>query len=189
MSRRSYLSFSVPGSHPFNCCGIRPSNSHSKPIYKSLTGNNLIMGDASVFSMPNAPAFVVPTAEKRFNTELTDYSRRHEDNTGPYADNLDLDAIIVGAGFSECFWRMPMTPFLSRQRTYAPISFSRQVEFSCSRRYENVDSARSFSRLAMISAGVGGSTAIQVLVLTRRSRNMNTRGQKCTSRGLGRPTT
>jgi hypothetical protein len=41
----------------------------------------------------------IPTHTKKFNTELTDYSTRHAENSGPYADDLDIDAIIVGAGF------------------------------------------------------------------------------------------
>lgn len=41
------------------------------------------------------------SAGKKFKTELTDCSLRHSDTTGPYADNLDVDAIVVGAGFSE----------------------------------------------------------------------------------------
>lgn len=41
------------------------------------------------------------TLPKKFKTELTDYSIRHESNTGPYADNLDVDVIIVGGGFSK----------------------------------------------------------------------------------------
>jgi hypothetical protein len=40
-----------------------------------------------------------PTESKKFNTELTDYSVQHDDRTGPYAENLDIDAVIVGAGF------------------------------------------------------------------------------------------
>lgn len=36
---------------------------------------------------------------KKFNTELTDYSVQHPENTGPYADNLEIDALVVGAGF------------------------------------------------------------------------------------------
>lgn len=38
---------------------------------------------------------------KKFNTELTDYSTAHADKTGPYADNLQVDALIVGAGFGK----------------------------------------------------------------------------------------
>jgi hypothetical protein len=38
---------------------------------------------------------------KKFNTELTDYSTVHADKTGPYAENLDIDALIVGAGFGK----------------------------------------------------------------------------------------
>ena len=38
---------------------------------------------------------------KKFNTSLTDYSIRHKENTGPYAPNLEVDALIVGAGFGK----------------------------------------------------------------------------------------
>lgn len=38
---------------------------------------------------------------KKFNTELTDYSVKHQEKTGPYADNLEVDALVVGAGFGE----------------------------------------------------------------------------------------
>ncbi|EGR50085.1 uncharacterized protein TRIREDRAFT_76230 [Trichoderma reesei QM6a] len=44
-----------------------------------------------------------PTESKKFNTELTDYSVQHDDRTGPYAENLDIDAVIVGAGFAGIF--------------------------------------------------------------------------------------
>ncbi|KAL4923602.1 flavin-containing monooxygenase [Aspergillus undulatus] len=40
---------------------------------------------------------------KKFNTELTDYSTTHADKTGPYAENLEVDALIVGAGFAGIF--------------------------------------------------------------------------------------
>lgn len=39
---------------------------------------------------------------KKYNTELTDYSAVHTDKTGPYAENLEVDALIVGAGFGRC---------------------------------------------------------------------------------------
>lgn len=38
---------------------------------------------------------------KKFNTELTDYSTAHADKTGPYGENLEVDALIVGAGFGK----------------------------------------------------------------------------------------
>ncbi|TFA97784.1 Baeyer-Villiger monooxygenase [Trichoderma ghanense] len=44
-----------------------------------------------------------PTETKKFNTELTDYSVQHDDRIGPYAENLDIDAVIVGAGFAGIF--------------------------------------------------------------------------------------
>lgn len=45
---------------------------------------------------------------KKYNTELTDYSAVHHDKTGPYADNLEVDALIVGAGFG----KSPLVQFL-----------------------------------------------------------------------------
>lgn len=38
---------------------------------------------------------------KKYNTELTDYSAVHTEKTGPYAENLDVDALVVGAGFGK----------------------------------------------------------------------------------------
>lgn len=43
---------------------------------------------------------------KKFNTELTDYSTNHIDKTGPYAENLNVDALVVGAGFGKLHWRI-----------------------------------------------------------------------------------
>ncbi|KAH6896637.1 hypothetical protein B0T10DRAFT_474832 [Thelonectria olida] len=40
---------------------------------------------------------------KKFNTELTDYSVSHKEKTGPYADDLEVDALVVGAGFAGIF--------------------------------------------------------------------------------------
>lgn len=47
-------------------------------------------------SMPRMPKMF-----KKFNTELTDYSVSHTDKTGPYAKNLEVDALVVGAGFGK----------------------------------------------------------------------------------------
>ncbi|OJJ78571.1 flavin-containing monooxygenase [Aspergillus glaucus CBS 516.65] len=40
---------------------------------------------------------------KKYSTELTDYSAVHADKTGPYAENLEVDALVVGAGFAGVF--------------------------------------------------------------------------------------
>jgi ribulose 1,5-bisphosphate synthetase/thiazole synthase len=37
--------------------------------------------------------------ERIIKTELSQYARRRRTD-GPYADNLDLDVLVVGAGFS-----------------------------------------------------------------------------------------
>lgn len=39
--------------------------------------------------------------ERKLNTELTEYSAVRTNNDGPYADGLEVDALIVGAGFGE----------------------------------------------------------------------------------------
>lgn len=38
------------------------------------------------------------TPDKTLKTDLTQYSRRRRQD-GPYADNLDLDVLIIGGGF------------------------------------------------------------------------------------------
>ncbi|KAJ0109061.1 HK97 family phage prohead protease [Diaporthe amygdali] len=53
------------------------------------------MGDPAVVTLPKR--------EKKFKTELTDYSIRREGNNWPYTDDIDVDALIVGAGFSGIF--------------------------------------------------------------------------------------
>lgn len=43
----------------------------------------------------------IPSQPKKFNTELTDYSVSHSETSGPYAKDLEVDALIVGAGFGK----------------------------------------------------------------------------------------
>lgn len=43
---------------------------------------------------------------KKFATELTDYAARRG-TEGPYADDLDVDVLIVGAGFGKTFPHAP----------------------------------------------------------------------------------
>jgi hypothetical protein len=43
----------------------------------------------------------MPRMLKKFSTELTDYSLFHADKSGPYAENLEVDALVVGAGFGK----------------------------------------------------------------------------------------
>ncbi|KAK0390750.1 hypothetical protein NLU13_0253 [Sarocladium strictum] len=42
----------------------------------------------------------VQVKSKKFNTELTDYSEVHASKAGPYAENLDIDALVIGGGFA-----------------------------------------------------------------------------------------
>jgi hypothetical protein len=37
-------------------------------------------------------------SEEKMKTDLSDYANRRS-TTGPYADNLDVDVLIVGGGF------------------------------------------------------------------------------------------
>ncbi len=43
----------------------------------------------------------IPFHPKKFNTELSDYSKAHVEKTGPYAPDLEVDSLIVGAGFGK----------------------------------------------------------------------------------------
>lgn len=43
---------------------------------------------------------ITATQQKKFATDLTDYAKRRRTD-GPYADNLDVDVLIVGGGFGE----------------------------------------------------------------------------------------
>lgn len=45
-------------------------------------------------------ATITATQQKKFATDLTDYAKRRRTD-GPYADNLDVDVLIVGGGFGE----------------------------------------------------------------------------------------
>lgn len=55
------------------------------------------MGDPAVMTEPQKQS---TTSQKKLKTDLTDYTAINDDKTGPYAENLELDALIVGAGFS-----------------------------------------------------------------------------------------
>ncbi|KAK1254022.1 hypothetical protein MKX08_008017 [Trichoderma sp. CBMAI-0020] len=45
----------------------------------------------------------IPSGPKKFTTGLTNYSFPSNDKTGPYSDNLEIDALVVGAGFAGIF--------------------------------------------------------------------------------------
>lgn len=60
----------------------------------------------------------IPNHAKRFNTELTDYSIAHHEDKGPYVDNLEVDALIVGAGFAGIFMLKTL-----RDRGYKTVIF------------------------------------------------------------------
>lgn len=48
----------------------------------------------------NSISTMAATSGKKFATELSDYSSRRQ-TTGPYADDLDVDVLIVGGGFGK----------------------------------------------------------------------------------------
>ena len=55
--------------------------------------------------------------ERIIKSNLTQYARRRA-TTGPYADNLDLDVLIVGAGFSGIYLLYEM-----RKQGYKTVIF------------------------------------------------------------------
>jgi hypothetical protein len=73
--------------------------------YQTMTpatvGTNSTAKSLNMSSLRNAAS-----KPKKFNTELTDYSESHSDKTGPYAENLDVDALVVGAGFGKLQWQV-----------------------------------------------------------------------------------
>jgi hypothetical protein len=50
----------------------------------------------------------IPSGPKKLNTGLTDYSISSNDKTGPYADTLEIDALVVGAGFGTKKYQLPI---------------------------------------------------------------------------------
>ncbi|OAA53080.1 Flavin monooxygenase-like protein [Cordyceps fumosorosea ARSEF 2679] len=75
---------------------------HRRAAILSQTSANL---DFSTF---NFVAFFSNIADmdqinKKLTTSLTDYSAAPRQHSGPYAPNLDIDALVVGAGFAGVF--------------------------------------------------------------------------------------
>jgi hypothetical protein len=60
----------------------------------------LLQSQIPVF-LANMSTSTPSQTRKKFNSELTDYSASHSKKSGPYADDLNVDALIVGAGFGE----------------------------------------------------------------------------------------
>lgn len=50
----------------------------------------------------------IPSESKRLDTGLTGYSISNNDKTGPYADTLEIDALVVGAGFGTKKYWLPI---------------------------------------------------------------------------------
>lgn len=53
----------------------------------------------------------IPSEPKKFNTGLAGYSISSNDKTGPYSDNLEIDALVVGAGFGTKKYQLPILVF------------------------------------------------------------------------------
>lgn len=61
--------------------------------------------ESSLFDLPfhhlsQFTVTMVTSKPKKFATDLSDYAARRG-TTGPYADDLDVDVLIVGAGFGK----------------------------------------------------------------------------------------
>jgi len=66
-----------------------------------IPSNHLHLCQLVVYLHSNMREETVDTT-KKFNTDLTDYAVTPQTNSaGPYANNLEVDALIVGAGFGK----------------------------------------------------------------------------------------
>ncbi len=61
--------------------------------------------------------------ERIIKTELHQYARRRQQD-GPYADNLDLDVLIIGAGFGGIFMLYEM-----RKAGYKTVLYDAGLSF------------------------------------------------------------
>jgi hypothetical protein len=71
------------------------SNQHMFSVVIRSTKQNII---SSFASQATQSSVNMGSVDKGMKTELTQYSHRRS-NIGPYADDLDVDVIIVGGGF------------------------------------------------------------------------------------------
>jgi len=74
--------------------------------------------------------------ERVIKTELTQYARRRRTD-GPYADNLDVDVLIVGAGFSGTYLLYEM-----RKQGYKTVLYDAGVSFGGTWRWNCYPGAR-----------------------------------------------
>lgn len=80
-------------------CGVQcwSENQHT-PIDSSKT--KPISSPTHTQLFPEGTVIMATNMPKKFATELSDYAARRE-TSGPYADDLDVDVLIVGGGFGE----------------------------------------------------------------------------------------
>lgn len=83
--------------------------------------------------------------ERVLHRDLSEYSRRRS-TTGPYADNLDLDVLIVGAGFGGTFLLHEM-----RKQGYNTKLFEAGVSFGGTWRWNIYPGARVDSEVTLLS--------------------------------------
>lgn len=121
----------------------------------------------------------IPVQTKKFNTELTDYSvSPAKDKTGPYADNLEVDALIVGAGFAGIFMLKTL-----RDRGYNAVIYEAGNDTGVSH-YLRL----AIARILTTRRVPGDGTATPEQELTLKCLNMSSASRKSGRLGTGDPT-
>ena len=77
-----------------------------------------------------------PKPERILKTDLREYSNRKRTD-GPYADNLDIDVLIVGAGFGGAYSLYEM-----RKQGYSTVLFDAGTSFGGTWRWNIYPGAR-----------------------------------------------
>ena len=74
-------------------------------------------------SIPD-PESDMPKPERILKTDLREYSSKNRRTDGPYGDNLDIDVLIVGAGFGGAFCLYEM-----RKQGYSTVLYDAGTSF------------------------------------------------------------
>lgn len=87
------------------------------------------MGSTEEAANPNPP----PKVERILKTDLSQYSNRRRTD-GPYADNLDVDVLIVGAGFGGAYCLYEM-----RKQGFNTVLYDAGTSFGGTWRWVGID--------------------------------------------------
>lgn len=64
----------------------------------------------AIDQMATVDAYHDPAVPAKMYTDLKQYSHRRS-NKGPYADNLDIDVLVIGAGFGKLSLAIAMSTY------------------------------------------------------------------------------